>query len=123
MSLCLNCRSELPAGDLTCEKCGELLAGSRMVAEESLQEEAAMAYGLLKGAGLHPLLAYIDEGGEPRPIDPEANFVPGAGLMPPVTTPYAVFVPEDESEEAVRILQDAGSSHPEDDPGKAPRSG
>jgi hypothetical protein len=83
-----------------------------MVAEESLQEEAALAYGLLKGAGLHPLLAYIDEGGEPRPINPEANYVPGAGLMPPVTTPYAVFVPEDEAEEARRILEDAGRDLP-----------
>lgn len=86
-----------------------------MVAEESLQEEAAVAFGLLKGAGLHPLLAYIDEGGEARPINPEANFVPGAGLMPPVTTPYAVFVAKDEAEEAERILQDAGGSRTKDD--------
>jgi hypothetical protein len=116
MSHCLNCRAELPSGDLTCEQCGALLAGSRMVAEAPLQEEAAVAYGLLRGAGLHPLLAYIDEGGEARPIDPEANYVPGAGLMPPVTTPYAVFVPEEESEVAKRILEDAGRNRPEDDP-------
>jgi len=123
MSFCLNCRADLPSGELTCERCGEILAGSRMVAEESLQEEAAVAYGLLKGAGLHPLLAYIDEGGEPRPIDPEANYVPGAGLMPPVTTPYAVFVPEEESDDAVRILEDAGSGRSEDEPEESPTSG
>ena len=123
MSFCLNCRTELPAGELTCEQCGQLLAGSRMVAEEPLQEEAAVAYGLLKVAGLHPLLAYIDEGGEPRPINPEANYVPGAGLMPPVTTPYAVFVPEDESEEAMRILQDAGRSQSDDEVEDPPTSG
>jgi hypothetical protein len=122
MSHCLNCRTELPAGELTCERCGELLAGSRMVAEEPLQEQASIAYGLLQGAGLHPLLAYIDEGGEPRPIDPEANYVPGAGLMPPVTTPYAVFVPEDESEEASRILEDAGRSRKDDGGAGTPSS-
>jgi hypothetical protein len=32
--------------------------------------------------------------------------------MPPVTTPYAVFVPEDEAEEARRILEDAGEGSP-----------
>ena len=122
MSHCLNCRTELPEGDLTCEQCGELLAGSRLVAEEPLQEEAAVAHGLLKGAGLHPLLAYIDEGGEPRPIDPEANYVPGAGLMPPVTTPYAVFVPEEEAGDAMRILEDAGRGRSDDDTEDSPSS-
>ncbi len=122
MSHCLNCRTELPAGDLTCEQCGQLLAGSRLVAEEPLQEEAAVAHGLLKGAGLHPLLAYIDEGGEPRPIDPEANYVPGAGLMPPVTTPYAVFVPEEEAGDAMRILEDAGRSRSDGDAEDSPSS-
>jgi hypothetical protein len=107
---------------MTCEKCGELLAGSRLVAEEPLQEQASVAFGLLKGAGLHPLLAYIDEGGEPRPINPEANFVPGAGLMPPITTPYAVFVPEEEAEEATRILDDARRTRVEDDPASSPSS-
>jgi hypothetical protein len=92
------------------------------VAEEPLQEEAAVAHGLLKGAGLHPLLAYIDEGGEPRPIDPEANYVPGAGLMPPVTTPYAVFVPEEEAGDAMRILEDAGRSRSDGDAEDSPSS-
>ena len=108
MSHCLSCNTQLPAGELTCEACGEILAGSRLVAEEPLQEEASVAFGLLQSAGLHPTMAYIDEGGEPRPINPEANFVPGAGLMPPVTTPYAVFVPEEEADEAATILEDAG---------------
>ena len=107
MSRCLNCGKALPEGELTCEACGELISGTRRVAEEPLQEEAAVAFGLLKSAGLHPLLAYLDEGGDPRPIDPEMNSVPGAGLMPPVTTPYAVYVPEEESEEALLILADA----------------
>ena len=116
MSQCLSCSAELPVGELTCGACGELLAGSRLVAEEPLQEEAAVAFGLLLGAGFHPLMAYIDEGGEPRPINPEANYVPGAGLMPPVTTPYAVFVPEAEANEAARLLQDVEREGNEDDP-------
>jgi hypothetical protein len=120
MSHCLNCRTELPTGEMTCEQCGALLAGSRLVAEEPLQEEAAVAFGLLKQEGLHPLLAYLDEGGEPRPIDPEANYVPGAGLMPPVTTPYAVFVPEDEAVDAARILLEAGRGQSGEEAGEDP---
>ena len=101
---------DLPRNELTCEACGELIAGTRRVAEEPLREEAAVAFGLLKSAGLHPVLAYLDEAGDPRPIDPEMNFVPGAGLMPPVTNPYAVYVPEEESEDALQILADARSA-------------
>ena len=44
MSHCLNCRTDLPGGDLTSEPCEQLLAGSRLVAEEPLQEVAAVAH-------------------------------------------------------------------------------
>jgi hypothetical protein len=110
MNHCLHCGTALPEGELNCRSCGELLAGTRLVAEETLQEGAAIAHGLLKESGLHPILAYIDEGGEPHPINPESDNVPGARFMSNVTTPYAVFVAEDEVDEALRILGEAEGS-------------
>lgn len=115
MNHCLHCGTSLPEGELNCKACGELLAGTRLVAEETLQEGAAIAYGLLKESGLQPILAYIDEGGEPHPIDPEADNVPGARLMSNVTTPYAVFVAEEEVDEALRILSEAKGSVAEEE--------
>src|SRR6266436_6078744 len=100
MSHCLSCGRALPASDAACENCGRPLAGTREVAVEPLRQEAAVAYGLLQSAGFHPILAYLDDSGEPHPIDPEASFMDGAGLMVPVTTAFGVFVPEEEAEES-----------------------
>jgi hypothetical protein len=110
MSRCVSCGKALPAGEFTCDDCGSLLAGTREVAVEPLRQEAAVAFGLLKSAGFNPVLAYLDESGEPHPIDPEASFIHGAGLMIPVTTAFGVFVPEDEAQEAIEVLNDARAS-------------
>jgi hypothetical protein len=83
------------------------MAGMSQVAEVPLEEEAVLIYELLESAGFHPMLAWLDEGG-PRPIKPGTNVSPGIGLLPPVTTPFAVFVPEEEADEARQVLQDAG---------------
>ncbi len=107
MSRCVSCGTALPQGETTCGACGRLLAGTREVAVEPLRQEAMVVYGLLKSAGFHPVLAFLDESGEPHPIDAEASFSHGAGLMVPVTTAFGVFVPEEETEESRRILEDA----------------
>jgi len=110
MSHCVACGRSIPKGEINCRACGELLAGTRQVAVEPLRQEATVAYGLLQSAGFHPVLAYLDESGEPHPIDPEASFVHGAGLMIPVTTAFGVYVPEEEAEEALEVLGDARAS-------------
>jgi len=84
------------------------LTGSRQVAEAPLEEEAVLLCDLLQSAGFHPILAWLDEGGRPRPIDPGRMVTRAIGLLPPVTTPFAVFVPEEEAEEAEQVLRDAG---------------
>ena len=90
-----------------------LLAGTRQVAVEPLPEEAHLAFHLLESAGMHPILAYQDDSGEPHPIDPEAPFTLGGGLMVPLTTTFAVYVPEAEEPDAQRVLQDAGRALPD----------
>ena len=89
-----------------------LLAGTRQVAVEPLPEEAHLAFHLLESAGMHPILAYQDDSGEPHPIDPEAPFTLGGGLMVPLTTTFAVYVPEAEEPDAQRVLQYAGRALP-----------
>ena len=89
------------------------MAGSRKIVVEPLRQEATLVHALLDSAGLHPVLAYHDESGVPHPIDPEAPFLRGAGLMVPVTTAFAVFVPEGEAEESERVLEDARRAQPE----------
>ena len=92
---------------------GSLLAGTRPVAVGPLPEEAHLAFHLLESAGMHPILAYKDDSGVPHPIDPEAPFTLGSGLMLPLTTTFEVYVPESEVPDAQRVLQDAGRDAPE----------
>ena len=113
MIKCLSCDAPIPEPTSTCEACGVPLAGTRRVALEPLQEEASFGYGLLKSAGLHPVLAYVEETGEPHPVDPEVEFGRSAGLMTPVTTPFGIYVPDDEVEDAQRVLVDARKSSEE----------
>jgi len=91
---------------------GDLLAGTRPVALEPMPEEAHLAFHLLESAGMHPILAYQDDSGVPHPIDPEVPFTLGSGLMLPVTTTWAVYVPESEVPDAQSVLQDAGRDAP-----------
>ena len=108
MSRCLRCGAGLAQDEITCEACGSLLAGARRVAEVPLEEEAVLVHNLLQSAGFHPVLAWMDDGGQPRPMNPGTAIVPTMGLLPPVTNPFAVFVPEEEADEALQVLQDAG---------------
>jgi hypothetical protein len=108
MSRCESCGATLAPGEMNCRACGRMLAGSCQVAEVPLEEEAVLIYELLESAGFHPALAWIDEGGQPRPIKPGTMVSPAIGLLPPVTTPFAVFVPAEEEREARQVLQDAG---------------
>src|SRR5262245_48168378 len=107
MSRCLRCGSSLAQEEITCEACGGLLAGTRRVADVPLEEEAALVYDLLSSGGFHPVLAWLDDGGRPVPVERDGAVTPGAGLLPPVSHPFAVFVPEDEAAEALQVLQDA----------------
>ena len=77
-----------------------------------MRQEAALTCALLQSAGLHPIVAYYDESGVPHPVDPGEPFLRAAGLMVPVTTAFAVFVPEDEGQVAETILEDAQRSPP-----------
>lgn len=115
-SHCVSCGVALQKGEFTCNACGQRLAGTREVVVEPLRQEAMVAYGLLQSAGFHPILAFLDDSGQPHPIDPEASFGDGAGLMIPVTTAFGVFVPEDEAAESVGILEDARRVGAEQDP-------
>ena len=91
---------------------GNLLAGARPVVVEPMPEEARFAFHLLESAGMSPILAFYDDGGTPHPIDADAPFTLGSGLMLPVTTTFAVYVPESEVEDAQCVLQDAGRAVP-----------
>ena len=106
MSHCLRCGSTLAEHETTCESCGRLLAGARRVVEAPLEEEAALVYDLLESAGFEPILAWI-EGDRPRPVQRDKSVVPAAGLLPPVTTPFAVYVREEDADEAMQVLEDA----------------
>ena len=114
-SRCPTCDASIPRGVTPCPDCGSFLAGSQPIAVEPLREEAAVVYGLLQSAGLHPVLAYYDESGVPHPIDAEENFQRGAGLMVPVTTSFAIYVPEGEAQDSEAILADARRERPEAD--------
>ena len=116
MNRCSNCGKDLAPGETTCASCRGLIPGTRQVAEVPLEEEAALIYDLLASAGFHPVLAWLDDKGRPLPVDREGGTVPAVGLLPPVTTPFAVYVPEDESAEAMQVLQDAGRAIVSDEP-------
>jgi len=88
----------------------------REVATKTLEEEAALLYDLLESAGFSPLLAWIDDSGHPRIVPRQNSVSPAAGLLPPVTTPFAVYVPEDDAEEALQVLRDAGRAGVKDAP-------
>ncbi|MBI4169679.1 MAG: hypothetical protein HY510_07055 [Acidobacteria bacterium] len=104
---CPSCGADLGEGEATCRSCGSLLAGKREVVLEPLRQEAALAHALLQSAGFHPILAYHDESDVAHPIDPEQPFNRAAGLMVPIKTAFGVYVPEEEAEEALRVLEDA----------------
>lgn len=107
MSHCLRCGATLPDQQTTCEACGRLLAGARRVAQAPLEEEAALVYDLLESAGFEPILAWIESGDRPRPVLRDRSVMPAAGLLPPVTTPFGVYVKEEDAEEALQVLEDA----------------
>src|SRR5262245_5167016 len=90
--------------------------GMTNVSTVSLEEEAALIHDLLESAGFTTLLAWVDEGGHPHLIPRQQNVAPAAGLLPPVTTPYAVYVPQDDAEEALQVLRDAGRAGVRDAP-------
>lgn len=107
MSQCLRCGETLPDNETTCEACGRLLAGTRRVAQAPLEEEAALVYDLLESAGFEPILAWVDTGEQPRPVQRDKTVVPAGGLLPPVNTPFAVYVREEDADEAMQVLDDA----------------
>ncbi len=72
---------------------------------------------LLQSAGLHPVLAYYDGSGVPHPLNPEETFLRASGLMVPVTTSFAIYVPEGETEDSEEILKDARRDRPEAEAG------
>ena len=114
---CPACDASIPLGVTPCPDCGSLLAGSLPIAVEPLREQAAVVYGLLRSAGLHPVLAYYDESGVPHPIDAEENFLRGGGLMVPFTTSFAIYVPEGEAKDSGEILEDARRERPDTEAG------
>src|SRR5712691_1346033 len=91
-----------PQGGTPCPSCGSLLAGARKVVVEPLRQEAALVHALLESA-------------VPHPIEPDEPFQRAGGLMVPLSTAFAVFVPEGESDEALQILEDARRAEPETD--------
>ncbi|HUD71157.1 MAG TPA: hypothetical protein VMQ62_04270 [Dongiaceae bacterium] len=107
MSHCLRCGANLSDQESTCEGCGRLIAGARRVAQAPLEEEAALLYDLLESAGFEPILAWLESGDRPRPVPRERSVAPAAGLLPPVTTPFAVYVREEDADEATLVLEDA----------------
>ena len=117
VSRCPSCAASLPPGKTPCPDCGSPLAGTLPIVVEPLRQEAAVAYGLLQSAGLHPVLAYYDGSGVPHPINPEETFLRAAGLMVPVITSFAVYVPEGETEDSEEILKDARRDRPEAEAG------
>jgi hypothetical protein len=84
------------------------LTNTRLVAEQKNEEEAILVYDLLESGGFHPLLAWVDEGGRPHAVKRSSIVTRAAGLLPPVVTPFAVYVPDDEADEADQLLRDAG---------------
>jgi hypothetical protein len=112
---CPACGATLDAGSTPCPRCGSLLAGMRPAAVEPMRQEALFAFRLLESAGMHPILAFHDDSGLPHPIEPEEPFMGGGGLMIPVTTTFAVYVPESEADESESILEDARTSQPDAD--------
>lgn len=104
---CPSCGAPLEEAGSACRACGSLLAGRREVVLEPLRQEAGLAYALLQSAGFHPILAYHDESDVAHPIDPEQPFNRAAGLMVPIKTAFGVYVPEEEAEESLQVLEDA----------------
>jgi len=90
--------------------------GMRKVATVSVEEEASLIHDLLESAGFTTLLAWVNEGGHPQLIPRQTNVAPAAGLLPPVTTPFAVYVPDEDAEEALQVLRDAGRAGVRDAP-------
>src|SRR5262249_15868393 len=90
--------------------------GHTRVATVSLEEEAALLYDLLESAGFTPRLAWIDDSSVPHPVPRQQSVAPAAGLLPPVTTPFAVFVADEDAEEALQVLRDAGRAGVRDAP-------
>lgn len=84
------------------------LTGARLVAEEQREEDVALVYDLLESGSFHPILAWMDDSGRPHTVERAAILTRAAGLMPQVVTPFAVYVPEDEADEAEQLLRDAG---------------
>jgi len=107
MSYCLRCGQSLTENQSTCDACGRLIAGARRVAQVPLEEEAALVYDLLESAGFEPILAWLESGDRPRPVMRDKSVAPAAGLLPPVTTPFAVYVREEDADEALQVLEDA----------------
>lgn len=90
--------------------------GMRKVAMEPVEEQAVLLAGLLESAGFTTLLAWVDDGGHPHVIPRQQSMAPAAGLLPPVTNPFAVYVPEEDAEEALQVLGDAGRAGVKDAP-------
>jgi hypothetical protein len=90
--------------------------GMRQVAVETGEEQAALLADLLESAGFTALLAWIDDGGHPQIIPRQQSVAPAAGLLPPVTNPFGVYVPEEDAEEALQVLRDAGRAGVKDAP-------
>ena len=90
--------------------------GMRQVAVETVEEQAVLLAELLESGGFTTLLAWVDDGGHPHIIPRQQNVAPAAGLLPPVTNPFAVYVPEDDAEEALQVLRDAGRAGVKDAP-------
>lgn len=88
----------------------------RQVAVETVEEQAGLLAELLESAGFTTLLAWVDDGGHPHIIPRQQNVAPAAGLLPPVTNPFAVYVPDDDAEEALQVLRDAGRAGVKDAP-------
>lgn len=88
----------------------------RQVAVETQEEQAALLAELLESAGFTTLVAWVDDGGHPHVIPRQQNVAPAAGLLPPVTNPFAVYVPEEDAEEALQVLADAGRAGVRDAP-------
>lgn len=114
-SRCPACGASIAPGTSPCPHCGSVFAGARPVAVEPMRQEALLVLRLLESAGLHPILAFHDDSGTPHPLEPEEPFTRSVGLMIPVTTTFAVYVPETEAGDAQRILEDAGRAAPETD--------
>src|SRR5262245_3893304 len=91
---CPDCGASVAPGASPCPRCGSVFAGACPVAVEPMRQEALLVFSLLESAALHPILAFHDDSGTPHPIEPEEPFTRSVGLMIPVTTTFAVYVPE-----------------------------